>query len=632
MTDSQLREMPPSALPALAQPRLVRWQVVCLLMLLACLLAPLLVRACAGLSGRLMADDFCHLQTLRSRGWLQVQRDWYLGWTGRFGSNLLVATAAALAPLLSRLLPALALLSWLASLVWALRPMGLDSLPVLVLSALILHTTVDSAPAIIQSFYWMAGLCNYLPPLILATALAGALLRADGRSRFPPWLALVGALAFAAAGFSEMATATLIAAVCVALTLALLDRTVANRRIVLLCALLAALAGLAVEWAAPGNQVRQALLPPHPAWSSLPIITARAIWDLVRGMVQKHWLNLASLAMAAAVLAGVAPGRSLALISTRWLVQAILGLPLVTSCVMAAGFVATSYALAGYVPARSLVIPQYALICGLAAWAYCLGTVVGRSRRPALRHDAVWQGVLALAVVLLAVSASGSLQRALAERRALAAYATEWDARDRLIRQAHAEGLTRIAIPPLSSVAGLDEAGADPEHWVNACMSDHYHVRLVTQAPAPTPAPHLLADMSPIDGRLGNAAQVLGCSLDKDRVRVGETLTVTVLWRPLEVTEKPQTVFVHLYDATGQLVAQWDGYPLQGNYPTATWVYDAPFADRYGLAVSETAATGNAQIVIGLYDLSSMVRQPAHGVDADAQRGWIHLGRATISP
>jgi hypothetical protein len=54
-------------------------------------------------------------------------------------------------------------------------------------------------------------------------------------------------------------------------------------------------------------------------------------------------------------------------------------------------------------------------------------------------------------------------------------------------------------------------------------------------------------------------------------------------------------VFVHVVDASGRLVAQGDGPPLGGAYPTSLWEPGELVEDEYVLG----AASG--RVLIGLY-------------------------------
>jgi hypothetical protein len=61
------------------------------------------------------------------------------------------------------------------------------------------------------------------------------------------------------------------------------------------------------------------------------------------------------------------------------------------------------------------------------------------------------------------------------------------------------------------------------------------------------------------------------------------------------------TVFVHLLDATGQLVAQADARPRSGAYPTSAWAAGDVIPDDHVLSLPTNLAPGRYTIRMGLY-------------------------------
>ena len=73
--------------------------------------------------------------------------------------------------------------------------------------------------------------------------------------------------------------------------------------------------------------------------------------------------------------------------------------------------------------------------------------------------------------------------------------------------------------------------------------------------------------------RLASPVQ-FGGAVALDGVRMAENdggVQVTLWWRSLAPMTSDDVVFVHLYDASGQLVATADGPPLSGGFPTSLW-------------------------------------------------------------
>lgn len=109
-------------------------------------------------------------------------------------------------------------------------------------------------------------------------------------------------------------------------------------------------------------------------------------------------------------------------------------------------------------------------------------------------------------------------------------------------------------------------------------------------------------DNAPAIARAGNVADILGVTVRETEVSAGEPLFVEVTWLPLQWTEEPLAVFVHLVDEAGVLVAQRDTWPGLGRAPTTSWRAGVPFSDIYRVDLPDTVYTPNELTVhVGLY-------------------------------
>lgn len=100
----------------------------------------------------------------------------------------------------------------------------------------------------------------------------------------------------------------------------------------------------------------------------------------------------------------------------------------------------------------------------------------------------------------------------------------------------------------------------------------------------------------------GNLIELVGYDLSTSRLKPGETLNLTLYWYARAKIDKPYTVFVHLLDQNGQVVAQKDVQPLNGARPTTTWVPHEYLADAYELVLNADTPRGTYRIEIGWYD------------------------------
>jgi len=86
-----------------------------------------------------------------------------------------------------------------------------------------------------------------------------------------------------------------------------------------------------------------------------------------------------------------------------------------------------------------------------------------------------------------------------------------------------------------------------------------------------------------------------------------EGLSVTLFWQARRVPDADYTIFVHLVDADGEMVAQADAQPLDGQYPTSIWGPGESVVDERRIPVP----AGEYQVFVGLYRWETLERLPA---------------------
>jgi hypothetical protein len=114
-----------------------------------------------------------------------------------------------------------------------------------------------------------------------------------------------------------------------------------------------------------------------------------------------------------------------------------------------------------------------------------------------------------------------------------------------------------------------------------------------------------------VQARFGQGEIVLnGYDLSPAPVRSGEVLSVTLHWQATQAPGESYHVFVHLLDAQGQLIAQHDGPPRLGVYPTSAWSGDEKVTDVHPIQIP-SGFEGDAHISLGLYAADSLERLSA---------------------
>jgi hypothetical protein len=94
----------------------------------------------------------------------------------------------------------------------------------------------------------------------------------------------------------------------------------------------------------------------------------------------------------------------------------------------------------------------------------------------------------------------------------------------------------------------------------------------------------------------------------------GEPLGVTLWWQSVAPLAEDHVVFVHLYDAEGQLVATADAPPLSGGFPTSLWQPGDRVRDERIVALPE-GGSGPFHLGVGWYDPVTGVRLVATTAD-----------------
>jgi hypothetical protein len=88
-------------------------------------------------------------------------------------------------------------------------------------------------------------------------------------------------------------------------------------------------------------------------------------------------------------------------------------------------------------------------------------------------------------------------------------------------------------------------------------------------------------------------------------------LEIGLQWYVSQPLAGEATIFLHVYNAAGQLVAQGDGYPLAGLFPPRYWQAGDLVRDVRHITIPEDLASGDYVVVVGWYDPTSGQRLPA---------------------
>jgi hypothetical protein len=127
-----------------------------------------------------------------------------------------------------------------------------------------------------------------------------------------------------------------------------------------------------------------------------------------------------------------------------------------------------------------------------------------------------------------------------------------------------------------------------------------------------------------LNANLNHTIEFIGYTLQSST----SNLQLTLFWQPLVPLSTDYTGFVHLRDETGATVAQRDGQPLDGAYPTSHWQPGEIVIDPITLTLPEELPSGQYSLFTGLYQLDTLARLPV--IDDTTGENAIFLGEVTI--
>lgn len=108
----------------------------------------------------------------------------------------------------------------------------------------------------------------------------------------------------------------------------------------------------------------------------------------------------------------------------------------------------------------------------------------------------------------------------------------------------------------------------------------------------------------------GESIDLLACQ-GPSCLTPGETASFVLQWVCRHPPKDNYMVFLHLVNAEGETIAQMDGAPINGRYPTDLWVAGDTINDQRMIVLPENMH-GPYYLQVGFYSLSTMERLPAY--------------------
>jgi hypothetical protein len=149
----------------------------------------------------------------------------------------------------------------------------------------------------------------------------------------------------------------------------------------------------------------------------------------------------------------------------------------------------------------------------------------------------------------------------------------------------------------------------------------------LTSIPARLP---VLADAPQAGVRFGEHIYLREYEVAPAVIVPGEVLMVSLLWQADGRLDTPYTVFNHLVNTDGELVAQQDGMPQANTLPTTCWQPGEVIPDSYTLLTPPDLPAGEYRLLTGLYESETGHRVPMTG--ADNEGDVVVVGTVMVRP
>ena len=130
-----------------------------------------------------------------------------------------------------------------------------------------------------------------------------------------------------------------------------------------------------------------------------------------------------------------------------------------------------------------------------------------------------------------------------------------------------------------------------------------------------------------LDAALGGQIALRGYETDVQADR----LALALYWQALAAPTADYTVFVHVLDRDGTIVAQYDGPPAGHELPTRAWTPGDTVADMISIPLPSSLPPGAYRVIAGLYDAATGARLTVAG-DGSSPVDIVPLGGITWPP
>ncbi|MBM4423980.1 MAG: hypothetical protein FJ030_11410 [Chloroflexi bacterium] len=154
------------------------------------------------------------------------------------------------------------------------------------------------------------------------------------------------------------------------------------------------------------------------------------------------------------------------------------------------------------------------------------------------------------------------------------------------------------------------EGRGDPQRQIESWLNTHLYrmseqwfgpVRVLRYATMPDATPTLRT----VGAVFGEQIELSSAVVADTATSSGGAIRMALNWRYVAATTVSYKFFTHIFDADGQLIAQYDGIPQGGLAPTDSWTPGQSLNDLFAVTLPPDLPSGVYTIRVGMYDPAS---------------------------
>lgn len=189
-------------------------------------------------------------------------------------------------------------------------------------------------------------------------------------------------------------------------------------------------------------------------------------------------------------------------------------------------------------------------------------------------------------------------------------------------------------IVPVRQVVQLPSTLEPGRYWIEVGLYDPLNLErasvqgsgetrtLVGPLKVPLQGVTELPEATPLRAHFGDEIALDGYKVERENGLLRVTLRLSALRRP----DHDYTLFLHVENAAGEIVAQRDAQPLDGRYPTAIWDAGEVVVADWDVVLPSDFEAGEYRLWMGFYEWQSGARLPVQDTSAAVDADRLLLG------